>query len=220
MNKDTILFDLDGTLSDPKVGITQSFIYALREFGIETTAPDDYVKYIGPPLRETFIQDFGFDTGNVEQVVAVYREYFARQGIFENELYPGVTEMLAALCARGKRLVLATSKAELYADKILEHFGIAEYFTFVAGSQMDGSRSAKDEVIRYGLSRLGGAEPARTIMVGDREHDILGARKCGLESVGVLYGYGGLAELHAAEATHLVGTVAELQTLLAAADMG
>lgn len=214
MNKNCILFDLDGTISDPKAGITKSFAYALDKFGIETKSLDDYVKFIGPPLRETFSKHYGFEGDDVERAVAAYREYFAEQGIFENTLYPGMKELIAELHGMGRCIVLATSKAELYADKILEHFGISEYFSFVAGSEMDGNRAAKGDIIQYALRNLRGVTKVGTVMVGDREHDVIGAKKNAIDSAGVLYGYGDFNELSAAGATNIFSTVPQLREYL------
>lgn len=212
--KQYLLFDLDGTISDPKVGITKSVQYALEAFGIHVANADDLCPFIGPPLRESFMTFYGMDEKGAEAAVAKYREYFADKGIFENELYEGIPAMLETLRGKGKTLMLATSKPTVYAQRILVHFGIEGFFSFVGGSELDGRRSKKNEVIDYVLKENRITQLDSAIMVGDREHDIIGAVKTGLQSIGVLYGYGDYEELAQAGATRIVSTVAELQQAL------
>ncbi len=236
--KDIILFDLDGTLTDPGEGITNSVAYALSKYGMEVSDRKALYSFIGPPLVDSFMKFYGFSEEGAKEAVSVYREYFRDRGIFENLLYPGVKEMLAGLRAAGATLVLATSKPEVFALRILEHFGIAEFFTAVAGSSLDHSRTDKHEVIEYALWKLtaSGDEPfvgekgssgsggadlcvgeeirTRAVMVGDREHDVSGAKKSRLSSVGVLYGYGSREELLTAEADEIVPDVPSLSALL------
>jgi phosphoglycolate phosphatase len=171
-----ILFDLDGTLADPKVGITKSFEYALNSFGIAAD-PDSLTHFIGPPLRASFAEHYGFDQAQTERAVAKYREYFREHGIFENQIYDGVPEMLRELQSSGYTIALATSKLEAYAQQILEHFGIARYFAFVCGDTPEGSRSGKAEIIRRILGHLRGITPENAVMVGDRKHDIIHRRQ-------------------------------------------
>jgi phosphoglycolate phosphatase len=208
-----VLFDLDGTLTDPKTGITKSVQYALASFGIESEL-DELLKFIGPPLRTSFAEYCGCDAARTEEAVIKYREYYSERGIFENEIYPGIPELLKALTDAGKKLILATSKAEVYARKILEHFGLAAYFTFVCGDTLDGSRSEKTAIIGHILTSAGGITPENAVMVGDRRHDIIGAKAHGMRSVGVLYGYGGESELIEAGADVIVRDVRELGELL------
>lgn len=208
-----LLFDLDGTLTDPMVGITSSVRYALEKYGIHVKYLKELTPFIGPPLMESFQKFYGFSAEEARKAVEDYREYFSPKGIYENEVYPGVADMLAELAEAGFTLVLATSKPHVYARRILKHFGLEEFFSFVAGSELDGERVKKEEVIQYALSRCKIA-PKDAVMVGDREHDILGAKACGLESVGVLYGYGSREELQKAGADHLVSTVKELKGFL------
>lgn len=212
--KEIILFDLDGTLTDPKEGITKSVQYSLKAFSIHIEDTDELIKFIGPPLRESYKRYYGFSDENSEKAVEKYREYFAEKGIFENGIYDGIGEMLQKLKQGGKRLAVATSKPAVYAEKILEHFGIDGYFDFVAGSELDGTRSKKSEVIRYALDNLGVSSLETALMVGDREHDILGAKEIGVEVIGVLYGYGDFDELTKAGADHIAGSVDELSMLL------
>ena len=210
MRYDTVLFDLDGTLTDPGEGITNSVAYALRQFVIENTDRTQLYKFIGPPLKESFIKYYGFSDQQAEEAVAQYRVYFAPKGLFENKVYPGVPQLLAQLRAKGYKLLLATSKPEGFAVQILEHFGLLEYFDVAAGATMDGSRVAKADVIAYALQKAGVTDRTRAVMVGDRLHDVEGAKAQGLACIGVLYGYGDAAELTAAGAAHLAATPAEV----------
>lgn len=212
--KNTLLFDLDGTLTDPGEGITNSVMYALKQYGIEVSDRRELYRFIGPPLIPAFEEFYGFSRAEAERAVEIYREYFHDRGIFENELYPGVKEMLALLVRAGKRLLMATSKPEVFAVKVVEHFGIADFFTVIAGSELDGRRTDKAEVILYALSSCGVSDVSQVLMIGDRKHDILGAKKAGVASVGVLYGYGTGDELQEAGADWFAETVSDLTTLL------
>ena len=210
----TVLFDLDGTLTDPKPGITKSVQYALRRLGIQADDLEQLTPFIGPPLVESFMRYYALDTATAQQALAYYREYFAERGLFENAVYPGIVDLLARLRRQGRTLAVATSKPAVYAGRILAHFHLADDFALVAGSELDGTRVAKGEVIAYALARLPSAELSTCVMVGDRMHDVVGARENTIASVAVGYGYGSLDELRAAEPTHLVGTVEGLGELL------
>ena len=190
-----VFFDLDGTLTDPGEGITNSVAYSLKKNGIAPPPREELYKFIGPPLIGSYMKYYGFDSVGARAMVEDYREYFRERGIFENEVYEGIYDLLSSLKASGKKLVLATSKPEPFAKTILSHFELDKYFYFVAGALMDETRTKKGDVIRYALTCCG--EPMRdnVIMVGDREHDILGAKENGLRSIGVLYGYGSRDEL-------------------------
>ncbi len=214
MNFQTILFDLDGTLTDPGIGITNSVMHALKKYGITVTDRRELYCFIGPPLRESFIRCYGFTDDEAKQAIEYYREYFRETGIFENTVYEGIDALLAALEDRGKTLILATSKPEVFAERILEHFDLAKYFSFIGGSDLDGTRINKDDVIRYALKMGGVTDLSNAVMVGDREHDILGAKKVGTASVGVLFGYGSRGELEAAGADNIATTVADLRKIL------
>ena len=212
MNITTVLFDLDGTLTDPGLGITNSVMHALRRMGIEPPAREALYKFIGPPLKWSFHEYYGLDEAQCEDAVVKYREHFADKGLFENELYPAVPGMLRKLRDAGLRLAVATSKPEPYSLRIIEHFGLKGYFEAVCGSTMEETRTNKWEVIQYAMDTLG-VTPGETVMVGDREHDVLGAKKCGLPAIGVLYGYGSREELASAGAAAIAETpenVAEL----------
>ncbi|MDR0445767.1 MAG: HAD hydrolase-like protein, partial [Oscillospiraceae bacterium] len=176
----------------------------------------ELVKFIGPPLRRSFVEFYGFTAEQTEQAIGKYREYFAEHGIFENAVYPGIPALLKRLADDGRRLILATSKAEVYAQKILEHFGLAGYFSFVCGDTLDGSRGEKADIIRHILDSVHGIAPDNAVMVGDRRHDILGAKANNIRSIGVLYGYGDEAEMIEAGADWIARDVPELAALLGA----
>lgn len=208
----TLLFDLDGTLTDPAQGITNSFIYALKYFGIEIPSYEKLCTYIGPPLPETFKIEYGFDEEKTKLAVKKYREYFADKGLFENAVYPGIPEVLTELKKRGKNLLVATSKPEEYSIKILEHFNLAKYFDFICGCLMDETRSTKSEVIEYALQqvKISPENKNTVLMIGDRKHDIIGAKQNNIKSCGVLFGYGSEKELKEAGANYLISSPAEL----------
>lgn len=211
---DVILFDLDGTLTDPGIGITNSVSYALEKYGIQVSDRTELYKFIGPPLSESFEVFYGFSPEQAKQAVEYYREYYRDKGIFENLVYDGMEELLKKLKNAGKTLLVATSKPEVFARQILEHFSLAGYFTYIAGSNLDGSRTKKSEVIEYALTSCGIEKKDTALMVGDREHDVIGAKQAGIDVTGVLFGYGSREELEAAEATYIAETVAELEKLL------
>ena len=205
-----ILFDLDGTLTDPFEGITNSVVHALRYFGIEIKDKKELRCFIGPPLTESFSKYYGLSDSDAKKAVDVYREHFGVKGLFENELYEGIPEMLEKLKSEGKTVIMATSKPEVYARRIAEHFDIAKYFDYMAGSELDGRRIAKNEVIEYALESLHITDRENCLMIGDRKHDIIGAKKTGMASLGVLYGYGSHEELSEAGADRIVGSVSEI----------
>jgi phosphoglycolate phosphatase len=207
-----ILFDLDGTIDDSCEGIIKSARYALSFWGIEATR-EQLRPFIGPPLTWSFPNLFHIPEDEVEQAVERYREYYAVNGIFEGKLYDGVVDMLVALKAAGFRLAVATSKPEMYARPIIEHYGITHLFEEIAGSPPDES-GGKAAVIADVLSRLGNPDKASVLMVGDREHDIEGAKTNGLASAGVLWGYGSYEELTSHSATHIVATPQDLVDFL------
>jgi len=212
--KEIILFDLDGTLTESGEGIVNSMEYALKAYGITDYNRTELFKYLGPPLIDTFKKEFGFDDLKAVEAVEKFREYFREIGIYENKLYAGIESLLKNISDSGRKIVLATSKAEVFAVRILEHFKIIKYFNVVAGSELDGSRIRKGEVIRYALNKLGTVELDSAVMIGDRKEDILGAKEVGIDSIGVLYGYGSLEELKNAGATTIVETVEELNKIL------
>ena len=213
-NYDILFFDLDGTLTDPGLGITNAVIYSLEKYGMEIPPRQELYKFIGPPLTWSYQTYFGFSEEKSIEAVKFYREHYSVIGLFENEVYAGIPQLLQKLRAAGKTLVVATSKPEKFAVEILEHFGLAEYFHHICGATFDGKVGTKHEVIEYALGRCGNPQRSDVLMIGDREHDILGAKASGLGSMGVLYGYGDRAEHEAAGADCIVETVAELAAAL------
>ena len=204
-----ILFDLDGTLTDSGPGIMNAAAYALRSYGI---AEDDLARlrrFVGPPLKDSFMTLYGFDAARAEEAIGRYREYFADTGIWENRVYPGVPEALDALHREGATLAVATSKPEVFARRILDRFDLAGYFDAVCGSELDGRRTDKAEVVGWLLEHTGAAADT-SVMVGDRCHDIVGAAACGVAAVGVTWGYGSRQELLDAGAAALADTPADL----------
>ena len=210
----TILFDLDGTLSDSSQGIINSIIYALEKYDVNDYDMPLLRKFLGPPLHESFEKFMCFDKEKSLQAVKLYREYFSSKGLFENEIYGGVSDLLQNLKENGKALIVATSKPQLFTDRIMEHFNLAKYFDFIAGSNMDTTRSKKAEVIEYALSECNIKDKSKVVMIGDRAEDVIGAQTVGVDSIGVEYGYGTFDELKNAGATYIVKTVDELKDLL------
>jgi len=208
-----ILFDLDGTLTDSADGVTRSVQYALKMYNINTTT-DELKPFIGPPLHYSFQEIYSFSEAEAYRAVEFYRDYYRDRGIYENRLYPGIAEMLIKLQQKGMQLFVATSKPTVFARRVLEHFGIDRYFKLITGSNLDGSRVQKAEVIEAVINEAGGLEPETTVMVGDREHDIFGARAHNLYSIAVSYGYGPLEELLAAKPSAIVHSVRELAETL------
>lgn len=209
-----ILFDLDGTLTDPGLGITNSVMYALKKFNIEVEDRAPLYKFIGPPLLESFEKFCGMSSEESQLALQYYREYFKPHGLYENEVYDGIEQVLMELKEQGKTLIVATSKPEEFAVEILKHFHLDKYFDFIAGATMDEKRVKKAEVIAYALESCGITDLTDAIMVGDREHDVLGAKQVGLDSVGVLYGYGDYKELKNAGATYIAETPATILQML------
>lgn len=219
-----ILFDLDGTLTDPKIGITTCVQYALADQGIDEPNLDKLECFIGPPLKNSFMEFYGFSEERALKAVDKYRERFVVTGIFENEIFPGIADMLCNLKNAGKKISIASSKPTVLVERILEHFDIAQYFDYVVGSEMDGRRGKKEEVVEEALRQLltdGGTKNDNTViikeefaMVGDRKFDIEGAKAFGLTGVGVSFGYAEDGELEAAGADYIVDTVEELYNLL------
>lgn len=208
-----ILFDLDGTVTDPALGITNSVAYALKKYGIEETY-EDLLKFIGPPLTDSFKQFCGFDENTANQAVVYYREYFSVTGLFENKVFEGMEVFLEQLIKEGYRLAIATSKPEVFAKKILDHFSLSHYFTFIGGATMDSSRSKKADVVKYVMEQLAIKKEDSVMMVGDRLHDIEGAHQNNIRAIGVLYGYGDMAEMKACHADYIVKDLEELYTTI------
>jgi phosphoglycolate phosphatase len=209
-----VFFDLDGTLVDSGEGVRNSVEYALKKFGIEVENKDSLSCFIGPPLTVSFKTFYGFDDENADRGVAYYREYYKDKGIFEGYVYDGIEETLKRLKDAGKRVMVATSKPEEYAKRVLEKFGIAKYFDFIAGATMDEkTRANKIEIMQYAFDSCG-VSPEDTIMVGDRLFDIEGAKHFGMECIAVLYGYGSMEEFKRYGAEYIVETAEDVANLI------
>lgn len=209
-----ILFDLDGTLTESGEGIIKSVEYALEKLGVTENDPENLKRYVGPPLKESFMKFSGLNEEQAEQGIGYYRERYTKVGMFENCLYPQIPELLEVLKINDKILGVASSKPEIFVNQILEHFGIAQYFQVIVGSELDGRRSKKEEVIEEALLRLHmQTERDKVLMVGDKEQDVNGARSCGLQCIGVAYGYGTREELSQAGAVYIADTVEDLGIL-------
>ena len=213
-NFEYILFDLDGTITDSGEGITKSVQYALKSFDILVNNLEELRKFIGPPLKESFKVYYNFDEEKANLALVKYREYYADKGIYENSLYDGIIEILEKLKKNGKTIILATSKPEVYAKQILKYFKIDKYFTFVAGSDFDETRVRKGDVIKYALEGAKISDLSKVIMVGDREHDIIGSKENNIKSIGVLYGFGDVIELTQARADYVANNINELLNIL------
>ncbi len=209
-----ILFDLDGTITDPFVGITKSIQYALSKLGIDEPNPDYLIPFIGPPLHVSFERFYPFNPSQVEQAVEYYREYYKKTGIYEAELYEGIPRLLQSLKEESRQLVVATSKPTVFAKQILNLFAIDQYFDHVVGSHLDGTRSNKAEIVEYAIRQYGDVLKANFVMVGDREYDIIGANVNGIDSIGVMYGYGSREEFAKANSTNIAETIDDLSKIL------
>lgn len=208
---ENILFDLDGTLSDSAKGIMKGAYIALQHFGVEVEDYSELYRFIGPPLVSSFSKYYGFSEKQAIEAVAVYREYYGKTGLFENELYPEIENLLKELKAFDKHLFVATSKPESYSVTILEHFGIAHYFDFIGGATMDGRIGTKAKVIAHTLESGKITDLSKTVMVGDRHHDVDGANEIGIDCIGVLYGYGSEEELKNTGAKYIAKTVQDIK---------
>lgn len=208
-----VFFDLDGTLSDSGPGIRKAVVYALKKYGIDETDEKKLNRFVGPPLYDSFSDFYGFSKEESVRAVGYFREYYVDTGLYENTLYDGIEDALKALVYADKKLVVATSKPEVLARRILAHFGLSKYFVEIAGATEDGSIVKKDDVIRLALSRTG-FDTADCIMVGDRASDVIGAAKVGMDGMGVLYGYGSLAEFEGTKPVYIAKTVEDIPKLL------
>ena len=209
-----LFFDLDGTISNSAEGITNAVTYALEHMGITPPPKQELMHFIGPPLIRTFTADYDLTPEEGARAVSLYREYYNVKGVYECEMYRGVGELLKRLRDAGYRMVLATCKPTVMAKVVLNYFGIGEYFEMVSGPEFDGTRNEKHQVIAYAMEQLGICDPKTALMIGDRRDDVLGAKKCGLPCVGVLWGYGGEAELREAGAAEVAQNTEKLQNLI------
>lgn len=214
MSYQYLLFDLDGTLTDPGIGITNAVMYALKKFNITVNDRASLYKFIGPPLIESFMEFYGFTKEDAMKSVIYYREYYNDKGLFENKPYDGIDNVLQELKDANKTLIVATSKPTIMAERILKHFELDSYFTDIVGSNMDNTRTKKHEVIEYVLESHHITDLHDAIMIGDRKHDINGANVFGLDSIGVLYGYGDREEHLEAGATYIVKEAKEIVSLV------
>lgn len=212
--KKYILFDLDGTITDPMIGITKSVRYALSKFGIQVEDLNTLCKFIGPPLKDSFMNFYNFSEEDALKAITYYREYFSTDGLYENTVYENFEDILISLKNNDKSLIIATSKPTVFAEKILEHFNLKKYFDFISGSNLDNTRTKKADVISYALEQQRINNMSEIIMIGDREHDIIGAKALNIESIGVLHGYGSYEELSSSGADYIVKDVSELKSLL------
>lgn len=210
----TVLFDLDGTLTDSGPGIMNSVKYALEKAGEPVPKTDELRKFIGPPLKGQFMEHCGISEERAAEMVTLYREYFTVTGIFENSVYDGVEEMLKTLKEAGIKIAMATSKPEKFAKIIADHFGLAKYFDVIGGACMDETRTEKQDVIHYVLEQCEEKELDKIVMIGDRSYDVIGGHAEGLKVIGVLYGYGDLKELSQASADALARTPQEVADLV------
>ena len=209
MHYQNVLFDLDGTLTDPREGITRSIQYGLSKMGIDEPDVRTLEHFIGPPLLQAFMATYGFDEAKAWEAMGYYRERFAVTGLYENHLFEGVTPLLEELVSQGRQLFIATSKPQVYAREIARHFDFARHFKVIYGSELDGTRTNKVELIRHLMSEQG-LDPAQTLMIGDRKHDLIGARDNGLDAAAVGYGFGSFEELSAFAPTYHFQTLAQL----------
>ena len=209
MHYQNVLFDLDGTLTDPREGITRSIQYGLSKMGIDEPDLSKLEHFIGPPLLQAFMATYGFDEARAWEAMGFYRERFAVTGLYENHVFDGVTPLLEELVGQGRQLFIATSKPQLYAREIARHFDFARHFNLIYGSELDGTRTHKVELIRHLLTEQG-LDPAQTLMIGDRKHDLIGARENGLDAAAVGYGFGSFEELSAFAPTYHFQTLAQL----------
>lgn len=214
MNYKAVLFDLDGTLTDSRPGIVRSVQHALEKSGIYEFDLDKLVPFIGPPLTVSFREVYGMSQAEAEQAVVYYREYFSVKGMYENSVYPGIAELLAALKAQGVYLAVATSKPTFFSTQIIAHFGLDQYFNKIVGSHMDGSHSGKAEIIGEILADIPQIAPAHIAMIGDRKFDIEGAQAHNIVAIAAGYGYGAAAEIEAAQPTYVASSVEALRVLL------
>lgn len=214
MKYNYLLFDLDGTLTDPEEGITKCVQYALADQGITVTDRKELLPFIGPPLDDSFCKFYGMDHQHAWQAIEKYRERFGTIGLFENRVFDGIPEMLAGLQQEGRHLAVATSKPQVYTDRILEKYQLSGYFEVIVGSELDGSRKRKADIIEEAWRQLGKPDKKQMLMIGDRHHDLDGAKACGMDGAGVTFGYAPPGELEACGPVFLAHSVAELEELL------
>ena len=213
MDKQYILFDLDGTLTDPALGITNSIMHAIKKMNLEPQKREDLYVFIGPPLHESFMNFFHLSSQEADLAVENYREYFSVHGLFENDPYPHINEILADLKNKGYQIALATSKPEIYAKQILEKFDMAQYFDIIKGSKLNDRTENKTRIMKEAMDFFNDDDLTRYVMVGDRKFDMLGAKELGIDSIGVTYGYGSRQELEESQATIIIDDCIQLNDI-------
>ena len=209
-----VFFDLDGTITDSREGIINGFEYALNHFGIKLEDRKYAEKFIGPSLAESFSKEYKFDEEKTTLAVAKYREYYSTRGLKENKLYEGLKELIIDLANNNINVILATAKPQVFSEQILENFGIKKYFKFISGATMDGTRGKKSDIIKYAIDNLEQINLNECVMVGDRKHDIEGAKENNMKSIGVTYGFGSEEELKNAGANYIAHNAEELKCIL------
>ncbi|MGN0915047.1 MAG: HAD hydrolase-like protein [Succinivibrio sp.] len=210
-----LLFDLDGTLTESGIGIVRCVRHALEHFGIEEKSDEKLKQFIGPPLYDSFVTVYGMSHDDALKAVDVYRERYRDIGIFENAPYPGIIKVLTELKNHGYIMAVASSKPEIFVNRILEHFSLSSFFTVVTGATMDGSIGAKKDVIKLCLDRLSGCDIKEdSLMIGDKSHDVIGAHENSLKCIGCLWGYGSRKELEDCNCDYIVSSITELYTTL------
>lgn len=210
---ENILFDLDGTLTNPKVGIINSILYALKKLDIIELNTGELITFIGSPLRDAFIERYNLSSEVADQAVNIFREYFSTKGLYENELYEGIPDLLKSLNSQNFKLYVATSKPTVFAFKILRYFDIEKYFIDIIGSNLDNTLSDKTEIISHTIS-LHNLQRDKSLMVGDRKYDIVAAKNNSIKSIGVTYGYGSLKELTLHSPDYIVKNCTEIENIL------
>ena len=210
----TVFFDLDGTVINSELGVLNSVEYALKKYGAEIPPQEKLNFFLGPPLEDSFAKLLNISRQEAQTLVKYYREYYPQKGIFEIELYEGIVPILKKIKQSGRKTVIATSKPEEFAVRILKHLGIAELFDVIAGATFDNSRSEKPDVLAYAIKMAGVTDIKTAVMVGDRKYDCIGAQHFGMDSIGVLYGFGDLEELNNAGATYIAKTVEDIYKFL------
>ncbi len=218
-NYQIILFDLDGTIIDQGLGITNSVMYALEKFNIKVESREELYKFVGPPLHKSFEDFYGFSNEKAMQAVEYYREYYKDKGIYETAIYNDIENVLKELKANNKIIALATSKPQFFSKKILDFLNISSYFDVIAGSNLDGTRTDKAEVIEYAIKQCKdlinyNVDMSQIVIVGDRKHDVIGAQTVGIDSLGVLYGYGSEEEIVSVGATYIAASPQNITELL------
>ncbi|PGS52269.1 HAD family hydrolase [Bacillus sp. AFS041924] len=214
MTYNTILFDLDGTLTDPKRGILNSVKYALQKMNQPIPLESELLKFIGPPIQRSFSEICQLNENELLNAVRFYREYFSKNGMIENNLYDGIHELLRELFKENKRLYVATSKPTIFVKQVLSHFQLDQYFIEIVGSELDGTRIDKGEIIEFIFEMNNDLSKEDSVMIGDRLHDIVGAKIAKIDAIGVTYGYGSEVELTDAGANAIVKSVGQLNRLL------